>query len=398
MKKHFLLHIIASVLATIGLAACTDDNELPASFADEEGKVIINYSTTAVQTRSGEEPWGEPWYEMKLNRLDLFLFDESGALLHHYGNSVTQSRQGTFSTDLTAKQVTDFNPASCYLVANCPSVADKQSLAELQAAVIDPSKNDPVLNYNQKQELFVMTAMLTRADIVHGGTNSTKDITMNFQLERVAAKIVLTINGGGSVNGMSYRMFNYATQARVLPPSDADEYTKVVAEAEEDGWLASTPTMTELSDNADNIHMQGVAKEVVFYSYPTDWFDTSTITHNADGTYTIANMYTKAPILDDKECYILLEAPYEGKRYHYKIPLNYRLPDYNDKKTLTEAEYWEVRDLYRLQRNHVYRILATVDVEGGLIDDPQQPALTVKVLNWTTGEYFNLKPDDFVEP
>ena len=79
--------------------------------------------------------------------------------------------------------------------------------------------------------------------------------------------------------------------------------------------------------------------------------------------------------------YILLTAPYgeEGEAYYYKIPVNFAMYKNNDKVSFTDAELEEIRDLYRMKRNHIYEITAQINRRGGGLD------LETHVYEWHDG-------------
>ena len=108
----------------------------------------------------------------------------------------------------------------------------------------------------------------------------------------------------------------------------------------------------------------------MFYSYANSWIDKTNKDPKAE-----------EPIDVTKQTYILLKAKYKGKDYFYKVPVNKRLFEGNDATTMANYE-----PLYRLDRNTIYDVTATVDREGG--SDPEHPAelkVLPTVLPWETG-------------
>ena len=291
----------------------------------------------------GEEPGLPDWNENKIVQVDLFVFDAAGNCVKHIKAAGTEDAplanraDGAYTTlatdELTYEEVRD-GSYTYHMVANCEQLAsvDKPTLTELQAMMIDR----PSITYNTTQALFVMDGKGT-VDIQ--GDN----ITLSFDLERAATKIRLTVldeNGTDITEQCSFRLHNYVPQkAWVLAREEreADEaddvnafYDLSVEETDIQRKSMSTATDYHSLLNHDN--------QVVFYSYPNDWFDESKA-RLANGAWTIDDYTTADPILRNRQTYILLEAPYEEVDYHYEIPVNLSTYENNDAASFTVAQY-----------------------------------------------------------
>ena len=55
------------------------------------------------------------------------------------------------------------------------------------------------------------------------------------------------------------------------------------------------------------------------------------------------------------------------------------MPEKNDDINITFEDY---KDLYRIQRNHIYDITVTIDREGGTVSKPVTPKLYYQVLSF----------------
>lgn len=386
--KTFILHI--ALLLSIGtlLAACSD-HDLPTPATTEAGRVIIAYSTGSLQTRATtkttEADW-EDWNENLVSSLYLLVMRGQDVTVHgpYNENNYNDPQNGTYKTLETNLTVADIAECdSACLVANCPSVAGIKTLTELNAASISTNGTDPTLTYNGRQEKFVMSATTTPPK-----PSGNKDITLTFDLKRTAAKIALHIQSDDQqvLTNLQYRMFNHAISAYVLSREEDHNYD----------WLNhpedfTTPNKDQYYDEADG------SKSLIFYSYPNDWFDKEKIPEIGKGQYSIVDLHKEIPIFHDKESYILLQATYNNQRGYYKVPLNYGLPNINDKRTLNEKEYQQVRDLYRLKRNHFYQIEVNIDGEGGPIEDPVTPRFTICINDWQWGNSYQLSEDSFTE-
>lgn len=384
MKKT-IAHIILFLSAATLLAACTDQS-LPASPAPESGRVVIAYSISGTQTRATEEGWNEDWNENLLNSLYLLVMRGTEVKVHGpYNENHIDPQNGTYETlktDLDVAAIAGCD--SVYLVANCPSVANIETVKQLQQAIINPTDGDPTLTYNGKQTLFAMDAT-----IVSPTPDADGNMTLTFDLVRAAAKIRLTIypqgpDGIDILQSVTYRACNFATSTHLLAAMET--YDNLSSWTNSEGF---TPVNDKQISLKDNIYQQ-----IVFYSYPNDWFDTERLIDNGNGTYTIQDMHTSPPIVTEHQTYLLICAPYNGEKGYYKIPVNHQLPDNSDR---TDYEYTnEVRSLFRVERNHFYDISVTIDLPGGPIEDPVIPDFTIRINDWTEGGNYQLSPDDFV--
>lgn len=386
MKKT-IAHIILFLSAATLLAACTDQS-LPASPAPESGRVVIAYSISGTQTRATEDGWNEDWNENLLNSLYLLVMRGTEVKVHGPYNHI-DPQNGTYETlktDLDVAAIAGCD--SVYLVANCPSVANIETVRQLQQAIIHPTQDstDPLLVYNSKQTLFAMDAKGTIA------TDADNNMTLTFDLVRAAAKIRLTIYPQGSYGidiqkDITYRACNFATSTHLLAAMET--YDNLSSWTNSESFTTVKDGQISLKDN--------IYQQIVFYSYPNDWFDTERLIDNGNGTYTIQDMHTSPPIVTEHQTYLLICAPYNGEKGYYKIPVNHQLPDNSDLTSFTENQYKnEIRPLYRLERNHFYDISVIINSPGGPIEDPVIPDFTIRINDWTEGGDYTLSPDDFV--
>lgn len=337
----------------------------------------------------GEEPGLPDWNENKIVQVDLFVFDAAGNCVKHIKAAgtedapLTNRADGAYTTlatdELTYEEVRD-GSYTYHMVANCEQLAsvDKPTLTQLQAMMIDYIS----ISYNTTQKLFVMDG---KGTVDLNGDN----ITLSFDLARAAAKIRLTVldeNGTDITEQCSFRLHNYVPQKAWVLAREEDEADDVNA-----FYALSVEEADILRESMDTATPYGELlnheNKVVFYSYPNDWFDESKA-HLADGKWTIDDYTKEDPILRDQQTYILLEAPYDGVDYHYEIPVNLSTYENNDAASFTGAQYKEIRDLYRLQRNHIYDITAKIDRRGGGLD------LTCNVLEWDNGGSIDISYDD----
>lgn len=357
----------------MAFASCTQDNDVTPQGTD--GKVRLAFRVVdAVQTRAGtEDGWNGDWNENKIERVDVFLFNEDGSLHKHIvkeGLNVDATAYQELDSELTYSELTN-GSYTYYMVANCASLADfNGNLSSLQEHTTSN------LICNQKQSSFVLDGQ---------GTLNVNDktVTLTFDLSRAAVKIrvsVVNTTNTSIINSCAYRLFNYVETG-----------TSVLAAQEKYG--ATTRKSMDQDMEAEYALIYNEEK-VVFYSYPNDWFDTSKL-GGSDGAWTITDLMKEDPIVAEKQTYILLKAPYEGKEYYYKVPVNYATYEKNDAVSFTDDELKEIRDLYRMKRNYIYDVTVKIDREGGPVTDPVTPAFYVLINDWIQGGDYNIGAGEF---
>ena len=397
--KPTTLYIFILMLATC-LAACSIND-----FPEEENtpggsgtlRIAYRVAGSSVQTRADTEPGVDALNENTVTRLDFFAFKSDGSLLCHVpftaevGGSLYSSTYAplTISEDqLSLEDVQGNTGGSYYLVANCPSVANITTLNALQAALTSGTGNPALITTDgTAPTAFIMDAKATPA-------TSGKDITLSFDLRRAATKIRIRFAETSEGTPTQCRLFQQAASTHIL--AETETY---------DNSAADWADFREITDNfplRDN--STDGQRAYVFYSYPNDWFNSSLFTES-NGTYTCDDkgLHNGEPIVAAKQTYLLLRATYDNKEYYYKIPVNRRLPDFNDNPSFTEDEYEQIHDLYRLKRNHLYDVAVTISGPGGTMDDPVVPAYTITINDWVNGHpdgddgRYELPPDAFVE-
>lgn len=355
MMINVLYRITLFVTLFLCCTACTDENSLQPVPTDD-GQVRIVYQVAgAPDTRldvTKEPGWNEDWNENKITRIDLFVFDKNDNSLHEHipfplSVDDAQREQALETNRLTYSEVKSGNYIY-YMVANCPQLetATINSLSDLQEAMITPE-----LVCNDEQKTFVMDAKITETSTED---ETTKTITLSFELVRAASKIRLSVQDKDKkdiIDQCSFRLINYVSTG-----------TSVLAESEAwgEGTNQDRESMTT-SENWNNTlqYTEDGVRKAVFYSYPNDWFDVSKL--NDNGTFIDDDIYAKDDLIDEnKQTYILLT--YEGNEF--KVPVNFSIADYNDKPSFTADDIKTLRnDYYRMQRNYIYDVTVTVDWE-----------------------------------
>lgn len=361
-KAIHILMLLAAV--SFGCIACSDETA-PQPVPDGGGQLRIAYKIAGSSMTRAEEPgWGDEdkdgtdeWRENIITRLDLFVFynDADQKLFKHISSAenfseVDASSEQTFTqSELTYNDIANDNYIY-YMVANCPQLADLQNitLTQLKVEMIETA-----IVLDEKQDVFVMDGEGVCTNSEDGQT-----ITLSFNLARAAVKIRLAVfdaNGTSIIGDCKFRLHNYVlTGTSVLEASEM--YGKgmrqsLVAESEKLDW-------------------NGILKyksQAVFYSYPNDWFDENLLAEN--GTFIEDDTYAKDDLIDEtRQTYIMVDY----KNNAYKVPVNFSIANDNDRTFSNDEEeiayIKEIRDkYYRIKRNYIYDIKATIDVETGEI-------------------------------
>ena len=359
ISKYFAMCAIA-LLGLANTSCMSDDIE---STAACNYSVVLEYKVggsateTRAATRAAVEDGSEDLNENKIERLDLFVFGTNGSRVKHVtfnsadvkGSPTTEYKH----KELTSKELTrsDIDGNVLYLVANLDNWGNINNLNDLKIATINQATN---FKYNQKQSAFVMDAKMLEREVTTG------KIHLKFQLKRALAKIRLNVQDdkGKTVAPTEYacQLMHYAADGAILAEGNSTNNA-----LNTDAAASSKVTVPAITQ--DN--------KAVFYSYANSWIDKT------------KNPYAEEPIDVSKQTYILLKAKYNGKDYFYKVPVNKRLYESNDAATTDWTKY---EPLYRLDRNTIYDVTATVDREGG--SDPEHPAelkVLPTVLPWETG-------------
>ena len=240
-----------------------------------------------------------------------------------------------------------------YVVANLHgngNLSDVMSVADLQAKVEEDTNvyqaqggtyggNTPV-----QDKLFTMTGKVEGFN----PQNITEDeYVLPVTLTRVAAKIQIEVTlsedflqNDFTPQSFTQQLKNYAPTAYLLEGRDVDHTYEPTSST---GY---TPALVS--------QVQAGTATFVLYTYPTEW--TADVLRE---TYVIVNIPgTKKQPAEGEQAY-------QGSNY-YKIPLR------------------AVADAKLLERNHIYRVNATVDMMGTYTPDEPLPLETVKyeVAEW----------------
>ena len=222
--------------------------------------------------------------------------------------------------------------------------------------------------------------------------------TIEIPLQRIAAKIRVSLKSvsGAMLDPSTFcsTLCRYVTEAQVKPEEALPTFTEAIADPSS---LFTTSVAVngigadgdwdypeDLTDTHDLIRDNGH----VYYTYPSDWIDYSRVKnqctrygsadkghkdddHKNGLRYEVIDLDDRAPIVDSREMFLIVKAPYtdpatgSAREYFYKVPVNYRVSAINDQQCFSAADLTDkVFPLYRAERNHFYDIIATIDRPG----------------------------------
>lgn len=387
MMTKIMNKLIFLCVLCMAFASCTQDNDVTPQ--STEGKVrlafrVVDALLTRADNTNTEAGWDNGWNENKVERVDVFLFNADGSLYKHIGDSVSVDDAKEYKeldSELTYAELTN-GSYTYYMVANCGSLENFSgtTLGALQEAMIGTP-----LTCNEKQFSFVMDGQGTLTKI-----ETAKTATLTFDLSRAAVKIRISVKDASAsensiIEQCTYRLCNYVSAGTfVLTPKETETF----------GDGTNTNEVSTTQDMTYDNEVLKYGTQVVFYSYPNDWFDETKLGGIADA-WTITDLMKEDPIVADRQTYILLKAPYGDEEYYYKVPVNKTIYEGNDAVTFTDAQLKEIRDLYRMKRNYIYDVTVKIDREGGPVTDPVTPAFYVLINDWIQGGDYNIGAGEF---
>lgn len=380
-----ILHIIIALWAiSLACASCSQEDISQPVSIDGDGQVKIVYKIAGSSlSRATESGWGDEdsdgtdeWHENRINRIDLFVFNHSNNVLFKHIASgslnVDAKTEQTFTqNELTYNDVTTGNYIY-YMVANCEF---DDNIVEGSFTLEDLKKRiTPALTFNDKQTSFAMDGKIENVPTPVGNA-----VTLSFELKRAAVKIRISVKNKSQtsiIQDCQFQLFNYVESG-----------TSVLNEAEAYGEVNRRESMSALTGYSQMLPFDE-KQQVVFYSYPNDWFDEGRVKEyeddegNKNGNWVIDNYVSEIPIIGNKQTYILLKAPFNNNEYYYKVPVNYMIYENNDAIWFTGKQIEAIHDLYRIKRNHIYDITVTIDREGGSESEPVTPTLQYQAISW----------------
>lgn len=242
-----------------------------------------------------------------------------------------------------------------YVVANLhgtDNLSDMHSVADLQAKVEKDANVYQAQGGTYGGGTTVQDKLFTMTGMVEGFNpqNIQEDeYVLPVELTRVAAKIQIEVSLSQDFLQNDFAPRSFTQQLKNYAP------TAYLLEGQDENHTYEPTSSTGYTPARTSNATEGTAT-FVLYTYPTEW--TADVLRE---TYVIVN------IPGDRKNPPEGEQPYTGSNY-YKIPLR------------------AVADAKLLERNHIYRVKATVDMMGTYTPDEPVPLKTVKyeVAEWKT--------------
>ena len=359
MKKRNIIYSIVCTLFCFICLSCSDEKGNPLASSTETGLTLqINAGQNTFTRADGiTDSSAESAWDNVIRYLDVFIFDSTTGELFpncyfHFGDGSNNIVDPVCLISGNWKnRFQDHETCDVYVIANLhihssgnntaseTDLEQIQTLSDLQQ-LVDEYK-DIYQSVSQDSKMpFTMSGCMGWEP-----AESSNVYTIPVELTRLAAKIEIsldlkfttdqtTINGttyryptNDDIGQLQYSVHNYATNARVLPGND-DTFGYTIASA------AETSLKFMDTDNSDNS-----VPKIIAYTYPTEWSNDI-----LKETYVILNAQLKRTTDQGGD-------PQYMNNY-YKIPL--RLSTDDNKK---------------LERNHWYKVKATITAKGNATPD-----------------------------
>lgn len=360
MKKRNIIYSIVCTLFCFICLSCSDEKGNPLASSTETGLTLqINAGQNTFTRADGTTPTSsaESALDNVIHYLDVFIFDsKTGQLVpncyFHFGDGSNIVNPVCLISGNWKNRFQDHETCDVYVIANLhihssgnntasdTDLEQIQTLSDLQQ-LVDEYKNI----YQSVSQDSKMPFTMSGYRMGWEPAESSNVYTISVELTRLAAKIEIsldlkfttdqtTINGttyqyptNDDIGQLQYSVHNYATNARVLPGND-DTFGYTIASA------AETSLKFMDTDNSDNS-----VPKIIAYTYPTEWSNDI-----LKETYVILNAQLKSTTDQGGD-------PQYMNNY-YKIPL--RLSTDDNKK---------------LERNHWYKVKATITAKGNATPD-----------------------------
>lgn len=359
MKKRNIIYSIVCTLFCFICLSCSDEKGNPLASSTETGLTLqINAGQNTFTRADGTTPTSsaESALDNVIRYLDVFIFDSTTGQLvpncyFHFGDGSNIVNPVCLISGNWKNRFQDHETCDVYVIANLhihssgnntaseTDLEQIQTLSDLQQ-LVDEYKNIYQSVSQDSKMPFTMSGYCRWTP-----AESSNVYTISVELTRLAAKIEIsldlkfttdptTINEttyqyptNDDIGQLQYSVHNYATNARVLPGND-DTFGYTIASA------AETSLKFMDTDNSDNS-----VPKIIAYTYPTEWSNDI-----LKETYVILNAQLKSTTDQGGD-------PQYMNNY-YKIPL--RLSTDDNKK---------------LERNHWYKVKATITAKGNATPD-----------------------------
>lgn len=381
-------------------------------------------------TRADDEDelcWGDGWNEKKISDLDFYLINADGKISFYkkiattsedcnVTHTVYEFKEGGVSnlSDLTFDLINSSSKIA--MVANYPLDDQVDPIGQDFESLYSKTLQFTESELKNRQEKFVMVGIVDLPEKVSKYSN------IIVPLRRIIAKIRVRVKDKDG-NYLDADEFNsmlcrYSDKVNILPDAKLPDFDASNYGSGDNIFPATLVSVGPYAntdwtypDDIPDIHPTEMVREEghVYYSCPYDWIDYKKVrnvcsrnensshvnsVHSGDARYEITDCDDAAPIIADREMFLLIKAPFkmtvdpqpeeEGDSessednndevtqdetitnyYIYKIPINYRISTINDQQCFSENDLiYKVFNLYRAERNHFYDITVLIDRPG----------------------------------
>ena len=374
-------------VALVLLSSCSERMEEPFVPCADRG-IVIDFSCGRTKALAADTE-----YESRVDHLDIFVFREDNSLCYHERTSVSVS-EGTHTLSVGTKYFAEKDAAGnvvghpkykVYLLANAEFDASAVNNVATLGNMIQETPNLHLsgLNLSVAPETFLMDALASvgaESLVALSSADPDKDIVLEAELVRAAAKVVISIKEGDRIeftegadlgtpglfddteHGLYY-VRNLPFKTYILPGYYKPE------ETETDRLRTTTKT--------NNAHFSwspaSFSTDITSFKGPDTQADVVTIT-----TYVYEHSWEGKGLFEFEPCAVvnlpLISLSQEGDKVSYKAHPNswYKIP-------LTKGE--------KFTRNSLYKVNVEVNYAGAttVMEPVVVPDIKYEVLNYSDG-------------
>lgn len=359
MKKRNIIYSIVCTLFCFICLSCSDEKGNPLASSTETGLTLqINAGQNTFTRADGTTPTSsaESALDNVIHYLDVFIFDsKTGKLVpncyFHFGDGSNIVDPVCLISGNWKNRFQGHKTCDVYVIANLHIHSSENNTASETDLEQIQTLSDLQQLVDEYQNIYQSVSQDSKMPFTMSGcmglkpAESSNVYTIPVELTRLAAKIEISLDlkftdrttninettyqypTNDDIGQLQYSVHNYATNARVLPGND-DTFGYTIASAAE--------TSLKFMDKDDSGNS---VPKIIAYTYPTEWSNDI-----LKETYVILNAQLKRTTDQG-------EVPQYMNNY-YKIPL--RLSTDDNKK---------------LERNHWYKVKATIKAKGNATPD-----------------------------
>lgn len=356
MKRYKFIHLWLLVTMLLLTVSCTNDDIWETQGTPVKG-FVIGFDTGNEAFTRAEVSSDAGLNEATVDHADIFIFDgNTGTLIKNCYWHLTpadmeenQSRSKTLIDGDWRKDVLSGSDYDVYVIANLHSSSDLRSISSVTDLQIQIEQDAQIYKvYNKDVNPNKFFTMIGKVEGFNPKASGVDDeYILPVELKRLAAKIEINLSFSedfakqySSIN-VEARLRNYGVNAPILEENDA-------------AFDAERASMSGYESAYQYNHKENTAK-LILYTYPTEW---------------------EADML--KETFVAVNIPV--------IDLN--KPE-GDPERFLNTNYYKISlrgtdNEKRLERNHLYRVDAVINMLGSYIPDEPMPLKEVKyaALDW----------------